>query len=401
MKWLCLLIIVVLPQSGLAFTSWQTEDSSGEVKGLLRLYGSAQENPEEDFYYKQKETSSLGNFARLIADGQSGEHVRYQLNLLQSYIPSSSFINKNGMNPERSASLTWSFSEEDYSQLDVDQLNLHLTVQHVDIILGRQPINLATTLYFTPNDFFAPFSAQTFYQAYKPGVDAVRVKAGLGELAQLSFIGVFGYSYNPLSDTNWSRSPDSQRNSYLIRGSTVLNDMEWVLMAGRVRTNNIIGASIQGEWFDWLGIRAEGHVAYPQDDNAEDYTEFVLGLEHQWENRFKVLLEFFYHGMGADSVSKYSLSSTPLDSQYLARRYSALGLSYEFTPLLQGESVLLTNHIDHSQYLALNLLYSLSDESELGFNLNLPQGEPPQGAELKSEFGFYPAAFNIELRSYF
>jgi len=78
-----------------------------------------------------------------------------------------------------------------------------------------------------------------------------------------------------------------------------------------------------------------------------------------------------------------------------------LGLSYEFTPLLLAEGVLITNHTDHSQLLSINAIYSLADETELVFNLGLPFGDKPEGAEIKSEFGLYPYSGSIEVRTYF
>ena len=95
---------------------------------------------------------------------------------------------------ERSSALEWSLSESNYIHTAIDRLNIHWIKDRVDIIAGRQPINLATTFYFTPNDFFAPFAAQTFYRVYKPGVDALRTEVRLGELSQLSLICALGYS---------------------------------------------------------------------------------------------------------------------------------------------------------------------------------------------------------------
>jgi hypothetical protein len=52
---------------------------------------------------------------------------------------------------------------------------------------------LASTYYFSPNDFFAPFTADTFYREYKAGVDAVRLDINLGTLSQLTLIGALTY----------------------------------------------------------------------------------------------------------------------------------------------------------------------------------------------------------------
>ena len=88
-------------------------------------------------------------------------------------------------------------------------------------------------------------------------------------------------------------------------------------------------------------------------------------------------------------------------SQYLARRYSALGGSYDITPLLIGEAVMISNLDDRSHLLSLNATYSLSDESEMVVNANIPFGSEPESGALKSEFGAYPKSINVEFRLYF
>ena len=397
-----LLISPLFAKSAFAFYNWQGENSSLEARGLLSIYGLAINNPEENFFYTTKNASGIGEQARLIVDGQIGHNFNYNINLLQSYLPDSLLFSKaESMSIERSARLHWQFSDEDLSQLEVDQLNIGWSQGRIDLKLGRQPVNLATTFYFTPNDFFSPFSAQTFYRVYKPGVDAARAEIRLGDLSQLSFISVLGYKRDPNGDTGWSDNSDFYRTSHLLRISTVKIDTEWALIAGRVREENIIGASIQGEVASWLGIRAEGHLARARVDSSKDSSEFSIGLEHRWENSLQGRLELFYHGNGVASEPEYASKLADGKSHYLANRYSALGLSYEFTHLLICEGLLMTNHIDHSQLFSINAVYSLADETDLTFNINIPYGDKPDGDVLKSEFGFYPKSVSIAVRTFF
>jgi len=93
-------------------------------------------------------------------------------------------------------------------------------------------------------------------------------------------------------------------------------------------------------------------------------------------------------------------SSFP-ETAYLARHYSALGASYEITPLLNSDILLLYNWVDQSRIIALNAVYSLSDESELVFNMNIPSGEKTQGNMIKSEFAGQGKSIGLEWRQYF
>lgn len=401
------LLLVKLSVPALAFYEWQSDDGSVDLHGLVRGFATAFKNPEDDFFYEDKSDAGAAAIARLIMQAQSGRHLSFEVNAYQTYIPTPLLTSQGSLGApldvERSAVLEWSFSDDEYVHLAIDRLNVRWSYDRLDLIVGRQPINLATTFYFTPNDFFAPFTAQAFYRVYKPGIDALRAEMRLGDLSQLSLFSVLGYEKNSRSDTNWSDDPDGDRTSYVGRVATVFRDFEWALLGGVVYDTDIIGGSLQGELFQWLGIRAEGHFADPDNSQRDSYSELSFGIEHRWENSLNLRLEQFYHGSGADSASDYSTTATTAQGQglYLGRNYTALGVGYEFTPLLNAEVLAIANLTDHSYLLSFNAVYSLSDEAELVVNLGAPIGEKPEGAEIKSEFGLYPYSFNLEVRLYF
>lgn len=387
-----------------AFYDWHTAQSQGNARASMRGFAIATQKPANPTFYQERDDEALGGIARLIIDTQVGHSWHFDINAYQTWLPNSLVTSENGVDTvldvERSGALEWSHSDDDYAHLAIDRLSLRKSLTNADISIGRQPINLATTFFFSPNDFFAPFAAQAFYRVYKPGVDAMRADISFSELTQLSLIGVQGYRGEPGSDSGWSDSGERLRNSYLARFATNLANTEWALLAGKVRRTRISGGSISGELFDWLGLRAEGHVVEELDENSDDKTELSIGLEHRWENSLFLQLEQFYHGSGATAIAEYADSLTG-DSNYLARRYQALGLSYEFNPLLTGQMTIIQNAIDHSRLYSINTLYSLSDESELSISLTVPQGKEPEGLAIKSEFGRYPKVLNVELRAYF
>ncbi len=401
-----LLLLVGLSGQAQALYEWESETGHGDVRGSLRGFGVAYKNPEDQFFYAKESGAGLAGIARLIVQGERAERFAFEVNAYQTYIPAS--LSAQGgygtvLDVERSAALEWSFSDSDFVRFAFDRLNVRLSVKRLDLTVGRQPINLATTFYFTPNDFFAPFAAQAFYRVFKSGVDAARAEISLGELTQLSLVSALGYSREPGSDTGWSESPDRDRLSNVFRLSTVYGDLEWGVLGGQVRDKDVIGGAIQGELFDWLGIRAEGHWAEPDDPRTEAFAEVSLGLEHRWVNTLTLRIEQYYNGSGANDVDNYAsvTSSTRQESLYLARRYTAFGGSYEFTPLLNGEAVAIVNWVDHSWLFSFNGVYSLSDEAELAVNVNVPFGDEPRGDTIRSEFGFYPYTVNVEVRAYF
>jgi len=390
------------------FYGWQGNNSRVDITGMTQVYGIAFKRSENKILYKDNDKSGIGGVGRVIVKAQTGETLSLEANAYQTYIPMELAAGQStgGVtipDVERSSALEWSASDDKYIHTAVDRLNLRWSRDRLDIILGRQPINMATTFYFSPNDFFAPFAAQTFYRVYKPGVDAARVEVRLGNLSQLSLISVLGYSPDGKSETGWGGRPDGSRTSYIGRVSRNLSDFELAVIAGSLAEADVIGGSLQGEVFKWLGVRAEGHMAWPESRGEKSHAELAMGIEHHWENSLDVRLEYFYHGNGARSASGYmSLMSAGKDyGLYLGRSYSALGIGYEFTPLLTGQMALIGNLMDNSLLSSFNAVYSLSNESELSFGAAAPFGRKPEGAEIKSEFGMYPCTFSIEWRWYF
>ena len=171
------LILVAFSQPAHAFFSWQNDDQTMEVRGLLRGSGLTLRNPDNQVYYNTRSVSGLAASGRLMLDAGSSEQFSFELHAVQNYIPME--LQTGGSNlavlrdVERSNLLDWSFNGR-RAHLLIDRLNFQYESGKLNLKIGRQPLNLASTFYFTPNDFFAPFAAQTFFRAYKPGVDAVR-----------------------------------------------------------------------------------------------------------------------------------------------------------------------------------------------------------------------------------
>ena len=398
--------VCLSPASGQAFAEWQTEETAVSLRGFTGLGASYGRNPEAAIFYDSREDMFWDLDQRLLLAAKHRENARFDLNVLQNIraTPNSVF----GVRPrgaERSGLFSWQqhASTNSEANLSVDTAAFHYTQQNTEWSLGRQPVNLATTMYFSPNDFFAPFAAQTFYRTYKPGVDSARAEVRLGNLAQLSLVGVLGYSPESTVDTDWRNRPDWSRNSLLARVAVNRNEWEWGLLGGSVRGHRITGGSVQGELYDWLGVRAEGHYAAPEQDGLSSGAEVSVGIEHRFANSLELRLEQFHHGLGYSSAEALgqALASGNLAEGYTGRNYTALGASYEFSPLLTGQAVLLANWSDHSQLLSLNGVYSLSNEAEVAMTLSLPRGDHAENVSLGSEFGSAPATLACVFRIYY
>jgi hypothetical protein len=400
-----ILFLSFTPAAG--FYERQKDGSSIDLRGMIRAFGIVNKYPSNRIFFKDDYNSGLAGLGRIIMQAEAGQTLAFEINAYQTYIHQDFTAVQSSLGTtldvERSSALEWSFSSHNYIHAAIDRLNARFSKGRMDIILGRQPINLATTFFFSPNDFFAPFSAQAFYRVYKPGVDAIRAEIGLGDLSQLSLISVLGYERDDLKDTGWSDDPESGDTSYIGRVSSVIGEFEMALIAGAIHNRDVIGGSLQGDLFEWLGLRAEGHIAYPDSPSRGSYANICIGLEHHWESSLDMRLEYFYHGSGAGAAADYNYSYTAVDEDiaYPARNYAALGIGYEFTPLLNSQMSFIANLEDNSGICSFNAVYSLSNEAELALNLGVPLGKRPELTQIRSEFGLYPYSLYLEVRYYF
>ncbi|MEN8190142.1 MAG: hypothetical protein ABFS19_09870 [Thermodesulfobacteriota bacterium] len=407
-RW-CLVILLFVAQPVQAFyhTSWQETDF--ELRGFADAALGMSRNPVDNGFYQDRHETFWSGDGRLLVDFHGGEHLFINANILErvSSTPSTALARTTPrlLEVERSSLLSWLQHDTVNSRASasVDVLKLHWGDEDKEMIIGRQPISMATTFYFSPNDFFAPFGAQTFFRVYKPGVDGLRFEKRISSLSQLSIIGVLGYAVDSDSDNGWQQSPDFDRSSLLGRLTIPVGEMEWSLLLGTVKEHSIVGFSFQGEILSWLGVRSEFHYGAAEAGMEKSGLEFCIGLEHRFSNSLHLTFEQYHHGRGYENIESVNRDAElgTLRSGYLGKDYTGAGLSYEFSPLWNGQLVVLQNWTDESRLFSCNLLRSLTDESELSLSLSVTQGDRPEGFTLSSEFGTYPDTAAFEYRFYF
>ncbi len=386
---------VLLTTVTLANADWVEQTSVIETRGLLQS-GAVMVWDKDQSLPNTHPHSLLNQDARLMITADPTPHWSAELHAIQAW-GSTTLDNTPNLGPERSASLHWQTANNRVSA-SLDRLNLQYQSGFLTMKAGRFPVNLSRTSYFSPFDWFAPFSAETFYRVYKPGVDAWRLDLAPAGLSHFSLLQVQGYQPDPASSNGWSPHPDHQNRSSILQLGLSQGDFQWDILVARVRGQKLFGAALQGEPVQWLGLRAEGYRASATQQNAV-FNELTLELEHRFANSLTVHLATFWHGAGAHTASAYPavIALAQTNSPYLANRYLLVAVDYDLTPLLTTNALLLQNTVDHSLLLALYARYSTSDESELTLGLNLPVGL----SSVINEFSNYPQVLNVQFRYYF
>lgn len=405
-----LTIVSLLRPSAPAMGFYQEGDGDARLhlNGFLSTGLGLALYPEDEILYDAKRNTPWSTDLRLLAEGHAGERLRAGLNILQYYRSTPAFTTGNAgydrQDVERSALLFLSEhgSGNTRAAMVLDTCRLAYGNGSSEISLGRQPVSLSVNFYFTPNDFFAPFAPQRFYRVYRPGVDALRYERRLANLSQLTLVGVLGYDRDRESDSGWSRSPNWDRTSVLGRYIVDAAGFEWGALGGLVWNSPVAGASLQGELWQWLGIRAEGHYLDSRQDELASGLRVSVGLEHRFAGNLTVRLEQMYNSadhaaVGADA----GLPAAGAEGVHPGRHYTGFDIGYEFTPLLRTEFLHLRNWSDGSRSYSLYGVYSLSDESELALTVSFPAGDPPGPRSRPSEFGQQPVWCGLEYRHYF
>lgn len=312
----------------------------------------------------------------------------------------------------RWAGLSWRWYDRGptLAELAVDRLNVAFAAGQVEVKVGRQPVNFATTYYFTPNDFLQPFAAQTFFRVYKAGVDAARIDIGVGDVTQITLVGALGYE-REASEPTLSDAITWDESAVILRASTSFDSVEFALLGGKAPRQYFAGGAVQGELFEWLGVRLEAHYAYGVFDGPRRHRARVAaGVEHRFESSLHVKLEYFYNGGGTTNTEEYldvfQDPLLPIGAPYLGRHYLAAGVGYELHPLVTGEAFGLFNLTDGSGQGAAYVTYSMLDDVDLAAVISVPFGASPRlqgpfAIRLPSEFGSYPIAGSVEVRLFF
>lgn len=401
--WALLTLLLVSPAQGFYIQDYQ--DTTIELRGFARGLVIANDYPNDPLLFTEEHAINGGVFGRLMLDARQSAfsiEVHAVQSILDKDLRASSNKSIAASSVERSDALDWRYANQ-RADFFIDRLNMQYAGDRLTVKVGRQPINLAASFYFTPNDFFAPFAAQTFFRTYKPGVDAARLDWQFNDDSQLSLITVLDYNPDFTQATGWQNTPDWGDTTFLARASTLVDTFQMAGIIATLDDDDIIGFDFQGELFSYFGFRGEGHLRFPDETYLKRDAKLALAVDHRWASSFTLRLEHFYQRSGARDEKDYQLSDILLNrgQLYLARNYTALGAGYEFNPLLTGDAVWLYNHQDTSSLLALYSTYSLSNESELAIGLNIPVGKQPENGQLQTEFGSFPLSLTAEYRLYF
>lgn len=285
--------------------------------------------------------------------------------------------------------LKHSFSTKKVNRIDLYQNLDRLFVTYVnsgyDLYAGRQPISFGSGRTVNPTDVLVPYSVNAIDTEERRGVDAIRVKAPLGEMSEFDSGIVLGDSF------------DSMQAAFFVNLRYPIKDWDTALMAMVYRENYLFGVDLQGSIKDF-GVWLEAASNLMND--SRNYFRMITGLEYSWSD-FSFFSEYYYNGAGTDEKSNYLINvgkkAYTVGGVYLlSRNYLIPGINYQIHPLISLSASIIANINDGSTLNSLKAQYSMSDNLylDLGTFIGSFGGS-------SAEFSYYADLIYLSLRYYF
>jgi hypothetical protein len=278
---------------------------------------------------------------------------------------------------------TFTDTGKDYAALRIDRLSLAYSGEHAVIRLGRQVLTWGGGLVFHPMDLFNPFPPNAVDTEYKAGSDMLYGQWLFDSGADIQ--GVIAPRRDPLTGDLESDQSAAGLKWHGFAGSTQQYGYE--IMAARNYRSDILGLGLSGALG---GATWTAEVVPTRLSDGGLRTSWLANMQYAWScfsRNCSGYAEYFRNGFGVGGSDRTLADLPPALTERIARgelftlsrNYLALGVTLEWTPLLNLEPLLITNLDDGSALLLAQVVRSLSDNTNL--TLAAQTGIGPRGSE--------------------
>jgi hypothetical protein len=257
----------------------------------------------------------------------------------------------------------------------VDRLAAKISVPHLDVTIGRQPISFGSSWIFTPMDLVAPFSPTDIDTEYKPGIDAARVDAFFGMAGQITAVAAYAGDWSP------------EGTVLAMHAANTFGITDVGLFAAYNRAEPVFGLDMASS-IGPVGLHGEGTVTLPPEDTGEDpFLRAAFGANWMPLEDLSIMAELYWQSVGgADSgeyLGVYGSERFARGELWAAGRYyAALTAGYQLTPLVGVSAFSVVNLSDPSAMIGPSLSWSVAENAELAMGAFFGAGERPHDVAL-------------------
>ncbi len=284
----------------------------------------------------------------------------------------------------------------------IERVDVRFSVGSVDIKVGRQPVSLGTSHFVSVLDVVAPFAPGDMDATYKPGVDAVRIRKGIGMTGEAEFIAV--------------GADNSDNSAMLGRLRTSLRGIDIEVIGGRFRQRGFGGIGWEGEiaevavWGETALFERRPDAEKKRGGWSEAAFSGVAGVDINLPYKFKFGESVMFQDFGVRDPE--DLGDVYTDAPFAegwaflgSAAYNVVTLNRELHPLVQADLAGIVNLIDSSTLWQPRITVSTSDESDLSFYGWFGSGKKSRmdgnTTVTRSEFGMLPDGAGFYARWFF
>jgi hypothetical protein len=284
----------------------------------------------------------------------------------------------------------------------VETLSVSWETGPFDIRIGRQPVSLGTSHFVGVLDVVAPFAPGDLDATYKPGVDAVRIRTGLGSAGEAEIIGV---GSRPWSD-----------GALIGLGRTSLRGLDAVVTGGRFRGRGFGGLAWEGEanpialWGELALFERKLSREHRYGGWSKAAFSGIAGADFFLPRRVRTGIALMFQDFGTRHAR--DLASVYFDAPYRegwmflgSAGYALLTLHREMHPLVNADLAGLANLTDGSTLWQPRVTVSVSNNSDLCLYGWIGTGKKPRREgfviRTRSEFGMLPDGGGMYARWFF
>jgi len=414
--------VLLLPAPSWGRELWKSEDGSQSfnldtaLKGTLVITHA----PDDPLLYPEENSSSSLWRGRIGLRLQPLEPLHIEFAYEHRTMLTSegagaaglTFLPSSAEAPFRIRQLDWEIASSGdtyYYRHEIDRgsasYDLKLGERPGQITIGRHAIGMGRGVIFGAVDIFSPFSLLEVDREWRRGVDAARCDVPIGERSSLEIIGAFGETWEEsgLIGHFQGISSASGNDIGIIGGKRGVDEMLGVSTSFRVG-----GAAV---YLDAAAFRITDEAGYERLFGIDSYTaKAVAGASHKLgEDYPTLLLEYHYSGFGVKKIEDlparlaepaFTQRLLRGDMQIIGRHAFALQAMWEIAYSLSLDPALIVSPSDGSGLFQPTLRWDLSDNAIVIVSGILPFGQSSQNGIPKSEYGYSPRGFFLQLSVY-
>jgi hypothetical protein len=278
---------------------------------------------------------------------------------------------------------TFTNRDGQYGAHRIDRLILGYSSDHGIFKIGRQALTWGGGLVFHPMDLFNPFPPNATDTEYKPGADMLYSQWLFDDGSDIQGVVV------PRRDPATNRLANNQSAAGLKWHGFFDAEQQtgYEMMLARNYNANLLGLNFNGPLG---GATWSAEIIPTRLGDGSIHASWLANLQYAWscfDRNCNGYLEYFHNSFGVGgSDNTFATLPTALNDRLargelftISRDYLALGLTAEWTPLLNIKPLLITNLDDSSGLLVVQAVRSLSNTVNL--TLAVQSGLGPRGTE--------------------